>query len=81
VGFEGYFFGKPLILFAKSDFHHIALNVGDIGAPRAFDRVQSHTPDYAAYLFWFLQVRAINAGRPEAKKKIRDVLRNHGWPV
>ena len=81
VGFEGYFFGKPLILFAKSDFHHIALNVGDIGATRAFDRVQSHTPDYAAYLFWFLQMRAINAGRPEAKKKIRDVLRNHGWPV
>ncbi len=81
VGFEGYFFGKPLILFAKSDFHHIALNVDDIGPKQAFQRVKNHAPDYAAYLFWFLQIRAINAGRPEAKTKIRDVLRNHGWPV
>ena len=81
VGLQGYFFGKPLILFGKSDFHHIALNVDDIGAVHAFEAAQSHAPDYAAYLFWFLQVRAINAGRPEAKKRIRDVLRNHGWPV
>lgn len=81
VGFEGYLFGKPLILFGKSDFHHIALNVADIGVEDAFDRVHGHTPDFAAYLFWFLQRRAINAGRPEATKKIRNVLRNHGWPV
>lgn len=81
VGFEGYFFGKPLILFGKSDFHHIALNVADIGAESAFDLVHGHRPDFAAYLFWFLQQRAINAGRPEAAKKIRNVLRGHGWPV
>ncbi|MFO8125090.1 hypothetical protein [Yoonia sp.] len=81
VGFQGYFFGKPLILFAKSDFHHIALNAGEIGSLQAFNKVHSHAPDYAAYLFWFLQTRAINAGRPEAKNKIRDVLRKHGWPV
>ena len=81
AGFMGYFFGKPLILFGRSDFHHIALNVGDIGVEDAFDRVHGHRPDFAAYLFWFLQQRAINAGRPEATKKIRNVLRNHGWPV
>lgn len=81
VGFEGYFFGKPIILFGKSDFHHIALNVADMGAEEAFDRVHGHRPDNAAYLFWFLQMRAINAGRPEATKKIRNVFRNHGWPV
>ena len=81
VGFKGYFFGKPLILFAKTDFHHIGLKAGDLGHEQAFEQVQSHAPDHAAYLYWFLQMRAINAGRPEAKKKIRDVLRNHGWPV
>jgi len=26
-------------------------------------------------------MQAINAGRPEAKNKIRNVLRAHGWPV
>lgn len=81
VGFQGYFFRKSLILFAKSDFHHIALNATDNSPEQAFNKVRSHAPDYAAYLYWFLQMRAINAGRPEAKKRIRDVLRNHGWPV
>ena len=81
VGFSGYFFGKPLILFGKSDFHHIGLNVEHVGEARAFAQVLGHAPDYAPYLYWFLQLRAINAGRPECTKKIRNVLRNHGWPV
>jgi hypothetical protein len=81
AGFMGYFFGKPLILYAKSDFHHIALNVADIGADAAFDRVLGHQPNYAAYLQWFLQDQSINAGRPEAQAKIKDVLSSHGWPV
>ncbi|WP_296429682.1 hypothetical protein [Yoonia sp.] len=81
AGFMGYFFGKPLILFAKSDAHHIALNVERIGEKLAFEAVLDHKPDYAGYLHWFLQQRAINAGRPEAKTAIRDVLRDHGWPV
>lgn len=81
VGIEGYFFGKPLILFGSSDFHHIALNIADHGPDFAFDGVSEHKPDYAAYLYWFLQLRSINAGRPEAKTKIATVLRGHGWPV
>jgi hypothetical protein len=81
VGFMGYFFGKPLILFGKTDFHHIALNVDKLGVAEAFAAVSDHQPDYAAYLHWFLQLRAINAGRPEVKTKIRTVLRSHGWPV
>ncbi len=81
VGFMGYFFGKPLILFGAVDFHHIALNVRDIGVAAAFAAVDDHAPNYAAYLHWFLQKRSINAGRPEATQKIRNVLRGHGWPV
>jgi hypothetical protein len=81
VGFMGYFFGKPLILFGKADFHHIALNVDSLGVEEAFKWVSYFEPDYPAYLHWFLQQQAINAGRPEAKNKIRNVLRGHGWPV
>ena len=81
VGFQGFFFEKPLILFGKSDFHHIALNVADIGVPAAFAGVATHQPDYAAYLYWFLQLQAINAGRPDAQDQIALVLRGHGWPV
>ncbi|WP_108813868.1 capsular polysaccharide export protein, LipB/KpsS family [Loktanella sp. Alg231-35] len=78
VGFMGYFFEKPLILFGKSDFHHIALRGQD---PDAFDQVMRYQPNYAAYLYWFLQMKAINAGRPEVKQTIQTVLRGHGWPV
>lgn len=81
VGFQGYFLGKPLILFGKSDFHHIALNVADLGENAAFEAVQNHAPDYAAYLYWFLQMQSINAGRPDAQDQIAKVLRGHGWPV
>lgn len=81
AGFMGYFFGKPLILFAKSDAHHIALNIDKIGRKLAFEAVVDHKPDYAGYLHWFLQRRAINAGRPEAKARIRNVLQGHDWPV
>ena len=81
IGFRGYFFKKPLILFGQIDFHHIALNVRQMGVAEAFAAVQDHTPDYAAYLYWFLQGQAINAGRPEASARIRQVLKDHGWPV
>ncbi|WP_090208640.1 capsular polysaccharide export protein, LipB/KpsS family [Yoonia litorea] len=81
VGFIGLFYGKPLVLFAKTDFHHIALNVAEFGAEEAISRAPSHAPDCPSYLYWFLQEQAINAGRPEAKEKIKKVLRGHGWPV
>ncbi len=81
IGFRGYFFEKPLILFGQIDFHHIALNVGQLGVAKAFAAVEDHAPDYAAYLHWFLQHEAINAGRPEATTRIREVLKGHGWPV
>ena len=81
AGFKGYFFGKPLILFGQIDFHHIALRVDQLGVAETFAKVGDHEPDYAAYLYWFLQKRAINAGRPEATDRIRNTLRQHGWPV
>lgn len=81
VGFLGYFHAKPLILFGQIDFHHIALNVADIGVAEAFEAVNDHQPDYAAYLYWFLQKQAINAGRDRCIDTIRDVFRGHGWPV
>ena len=80
VGFFGYFFEKPCILFGDIDFHHIALGAtpGDLSA---FDKIESHTPDYARYVWWFWQHMSINAGRPEAEDKIRDALIRGGWPL
>ena len=81
AAFSGFFFGKPCVLFARVDFHHIAANVASLGVKAAFDRVRSMSPDYAGYVWWFLQRQSINAGRPEAEERIRDRLAALGWPV
>lgn len=81
AAFNGYFFGKPAVLFARSDFHHIAADAARLGAAEALRAAPQMQPDYAGYLHWFWQQMAINAGRPEAKDKIRAALLRAGWPV
>ncbi len=81
AAFNGLFFNKPMILFARADFHHAASNVFALGVTNAFDAAQSEAPDHAAYLWWFWQKMAINAGRPEAEDQIRTALRRASWPV
>lgn len=81
VAFNGYFFGKPALLFRKADFHHIAVlaDLDDLAA--GFAAVRTAAPDYAAYVHWFWQKNSINAGRPEAEEIIAARLRRFGWPV
>lgn len=81
VAFKGFFFRKPAVLFAAVDFHHIAGSVMRDGLDAAFAMTDGPEPDYAGYVWWFLQVMAINAGREDAKDKIAATLRGHGWPV
>jgi hypothetical protein len=81
VAFNGYFFGKPALLFRRTDFHHIAVQADLEDLAAGFDAVQRITPDYAAYVHWFWQKNSINAGRPEATDKIAARLRYLGWPV
>ncbi|WP_163847876.1 hypothetical protein [Pseudooceanicola aestuarii] len=75
AAFAAMFFGKPSLLFARSDFHHITLGPDD------FDRIASHVPDYAGYVWWFWQHMSINAGRPEAEEKIAAALRRCGMEL
>ena len=73
AAFNGYFYGKPAVLFGKVDFHHIALG------PDTMDRFEDHAPDYARYVWWFWQNQSINAGHPSAEQKIEDRFRTFGW--
>lgn len=75
----GYFLGKPAALFARIDFHHIAANVHEMGAAEALARAPEMTPDFDAYLWWFLQEQSINAGRKGAEDKIEAAIRKAGW--
>lgn len=81
VAFEGFLFDRPAILFARIDFHHIALSVTDVPVEDAFARVATHRPPFAEYVHWFWQQQSINAGRPEARDRIAARFRALGWPV
>lgn len=81
VAFDGYLLGKPAVLFGQIDFHHIALNVADLGAAEALKKAETHRPDFDLYLYWFLQRRAINATRPDAQERILAAMRRGGWPI
>lgn len=79
VALTGYFAQKPAILFAGSDFHHIAGSVPRDGLEAALkDRPD---PDFVAYLFWFFQWQSINAGSDRATEKLRARFASHGFPV
>lgn len=81
VAFSGYFFGKPAVLFARIDFHHVAASVPAVGVDQAFRQVRDASPDFAGYLYWFLQRMAINAGKADAPARILDTVRRRGWDV
>jgi hypothetical protein len=81
AGFAGYFFGKPSVLFARVDFHHIAASVEKSGVSEALREGAQMQPDYAAYLHWYWQEMSINAGRPDIGDQIRTALERFGWPM
>ena len=81
AAFNGFFFDKPAVLFGRADFHHAAANVAELGVDDAFEAAARMQPDFAGYIWWFWQVMAINAGRPEAPDKIAEAMRRAGWPV
>lgn len=78
---SGFFFRKPAILFAKTDFHHAMAQVARLGVDEAWHRVENANPPYARYMHWFLQMNAIKADEADAEKKIVETCRKHGWPV
>lgn len=81
AAFNGFFFGKPAVLFARVDFHHIAANVSELGVKDAFDALRDMRPDFSGFLWWFWQQMSINAGRPEAEAQIKAALIRAGWPM
>lgn len=81
AAFEGYLLGKPAVLFGQSDFHHIGLNVADLGEEEALARAPQHRPDFERYIFWFLRQMAINATAPDAHHQIRVAMKRGGWSI
>ena len=81
VAFDGYILGKPAVLFGQSDFHHIALNVADLGAARALTCAPDHRPDFARYLDWFLRRESLDMMAADADARLLAAMKKGGWPV
>lgn len=81
VALKGFFLNKPALLFAEIDFHHIAASVPKLGMKGAFEALGGPAPDYARYLFWFFQHKALNFWRPEFGQRVTERLQAHGWPA
>ncbi len=79
AAFAGYFFGKPALLFAKSDFHHIAEIAEIANLAQSFDNVTQRRPVYDKYIWWFWQQQSINAGRDDARSRIEARFKRFGW--
>jgi len=81
AAYFGYFFRKPALLFAKIDFHHIAVQAQMDRLDACFQRVVTHEPTYDKYVWWFWQDQSINAGLPDAADRIEARFRRFGWPL
>lgn len=79
VALHGFFADKPAVLFAGSDFHHVAGSVPRDGLEAAFASLGAPPPDFPRYLCWFFRHQAINGGSPECEVQIASRLRRHGW--
>ena len=81
LALTGFFADKPAVLFAKSDFHHIAASVPALGIGAAFKAVVGEKAQFAAYLHWFFKRNAITSWADDAVDQIRQRFREHGWPM
>ncbi|WP_108500820.1 hypothetical protein [Paracoccus indicus] len=81
VGFDGLILEKPVVLYGQSDFHHIALNVAQMGAAKALERAPAHKPPFAKYLDWFLRRTSLDMMAPDADDRLLAAMKKGGWPV
>jgi len=81
VGFDGLILDKPVVLYGLSDFHHIALNVAQMGADKALARAADHKPPTAKYLDWFLRRTSLDMMAPDADDRLLAAMKKGGWPV
>lgn len=81
AGFDGLILHKPVLMFGQSDYHHIALNVADLGFKPALEAAARHRPDYDRYVEWFLRHQSLDMMAPDATGQITATLGRHGWPV
>ncbi|MFN4060613.1 MAG: hypothetical protein ACK4IA_07660 [Paracoccus hibiscisoli] len=81
VGFDGLILGKPVVLFGLSDYHHVTLDAGRLGAECALAMAPDHAPPTAKFLDWFLRRTSLDMMAPDANDRLLAAMKKGGWPV
>lgn len=81
AGFDALILGKPVVLFAQSDYHHVALNVAQLGADEALERAAAHRPPTERFLDWFLRRTSLDMMAADADARLLAAMKKGGWPV
>ena len=77
---QGYFAGKPAVLFADIDFHHIAGSVSALGPKAAFASTALPRP-FDRYVTWFFRRNCLQAFGSLTQGRIVARLQELGWPI
>ncbi len=82
MALKAYIAEKPVMLWARIDFHHIAASVPRLGQEAAFALVEAQlAPDYARYLLWYFRDHCLRSWDGAAEEAIRARLRALDWPI
>ena len=69
------------MLFGQSDYHHVTLDAGRLGADRALALAPDHHPPTAKFLDWFLRRTSLDMMAPDADARLLTAMKKGGWPV
>ncbi len=82
MALKAYVAQKPVMLWARMDFHHIAASVPRHGQAAAFAMVEAGMqPDYGRYLWWYFRENCLRTWDDGVQGTIRERLRALGWPL
>lgn len=81
LALTGFMAAKRAVLFARSDFHHIAHSVPHLGVKDAFAALDGPDPDFVAYLHWFFNNHCLDMQARDAETQIRLRLQSLGWQL
>lgn len=87
MALKGFVAGKPALLWARIDFHHIAGSVPRDGREAAFKAAEAAmagtagTPEFGRYLVWYLKMRCLRSWDTQVEPAICARLRDLGWPI
>lgn len=74
--------GIPSLLFAHADFHHICVSLHhESNVEDAFEKIQTHRPDFERYLLWYLSHNMLDFRSKLSRPQAINMMADLGFPL